>query len=398
MSNAKNVEIKFETLKACVLLPSYNNAGTLAGMLNDIYRFTRNIIVVNDGSTDHTAEILNSFPGLCVVSYSPNRGKGYALRQGFKKAAELGYDHAISIDSDGQHSADDLPAFLEALENSPGSLFIGARNMDQPAVPGKSSFGNRFSNFWFKVETGIRLPDTQSGYRLYPIYRMKNMRFFTRKYEFEIEVIVRSAWKGIPVKPVPVSVYYPPPGERVSHFRPLKDFTRISILNTVLVAIAFLYIKPRDFLRRIFRRRNWLESLLQELLHPHQTDARKSVSAGFGIFMGIVPIWGFQLIVAIFLSFVLRLNKVLVVLFANISFPPMIPFIIYASYRAGAFWMPGSAHEISFSKSLSLSAIRYNFRQYLLGSITLAIVSGLAAGLITFALLKIFKKKTSTIA
>jgi glycosyltransferase involved in cell wall biosynthesis len=394
MNNYEKLDTRFDALKICVLLATFNNAGTLASLLKDISAYTKNILLVNDGSTDQTVEILHDFPEIEVISYAPNRGKGFALRAGFKKMLELGYDYAITIDSDGQHFASDLPAFLQALEASPGVLFIGARNMDQPTVPGKSSFGNRFSNFWFKVETGIRLPDTQSGYRLYPVYRFRGMRFFTRKYEFEIEAIVRAAWKGIPVKPVPVSVYYPPPGERISHFRPFRDFTRISILNTVLVAIAFFYIKPRDFIRKFSGQKKWRESLLHELFHPHQSDTRKSVSAGFGIFMGIIPIWGFQLIVAIFLSVLLKLNKVLVIVFANISFPPLIPFIIYASYRAGAYWMPGTAREISFSKSLSLSAIRYNFSQYLLGSITLAIVGGLATGLITFGLLKILKKKT----
>lgn len=395
MSNAEKVGVLLDTLKVCVLVPTYNNAGTISRLLKDIASFTRNMLVVNDGSTDDTREILNGFPGIHQVDYSLNRGKGFALRQGFKKAVELGYDYVISIDSDGQHYAKDLPAFLHALEEYPGSLIIGARNMDQSAVPVKSSFGNRFSNFWFTVETGIRLPDTQSGYRLYPVYRLKNMHFFTRKYEFEIEVIVRAAWKGIPVRSVPVSVYYPPPGERVTHFRPFLDFTRISILNTVLVLITFLYIKPRDLFRKLSGQKKWKEVIIQELVHPHQSDTRKSVSAAIGIFMGIVPIWGFQLIVAIFLSLVLRLNKVLVILFANISIPPLIPLIIYGSYRAGAFWMSGSAPEISFSKSLSLSAIRYNFKQYLLGSITLAIIAGLVTGLLTFLLLKIFKKKTS---
>ena len=393
MNIPENADIGFDALKVCVLVPTYNNAGTIASLLNDIQTFTRNILVVNDGSTDRTAEILHGFSLVSQVSYSKNRGKGFALRQGFKKAVELGYDYAITIDSDGQHFAADLPSFLEALEKSPGSLFIGARNMNQSGVPAKSSFGNRFSNFWFKVETGIRLPDTQSGYRLYPVGRLKNMHFFTRKYEFEIEVIVRAAWKGIPVKPVPVSVFYPEPGERISHVRPFWDFTRISLLNTVLVGIAFLYIWPRDFFRKSLLQKKWREALVHELLHPHQSDIRKAASAAFGIFMGIIPIWGFQLIVAIFLSVVLKLNKVLVILFANISIPPVIPFVIYASYKVGAYWMPGSAHDISFSKSLSLSAIRYNFSQYLLGSVTLAIVSGLAAGLLTFGLLKIFKKK-----
>ncbi|HEX3766833.1 MAG TPA: glycosyltransferase family 2 protein, partial [Puia sp.] len=131
-------------------MPTYNNAGTLAQLLDDLQKLDACIIVVNDGSTDETQNILDSFPGIHSISYSPNKGKGIALRLGFKTAVDLGYDYAISIDSDGQHFVRDIPAFLECLEKNPGALIIGARNMDQSFVPGKSSFGHRFSNFWFK--------------------------------------------------------------------------------------------------------------------------------------------------------------------------------------------------------------------------------------------------------
>ena len=349
--------------------------------------------MVNDGSTDATEIILSRYPEIQSVHYTPNKGKGYALRKGFAAAVSQGFEYAISIDSDGQHFASDLLAFLYKLEENPGALLIGARNMDQSSVPGKSSFGHKFSNFWFKVETGIRLPDTQSGFRLYPVGRLKSMTFLTRRFEFEIEVIVRAAWKGIPVLPVPVSVYYPPPGERITHFRPFADFARISVLNTFLVLISFLYIKPRDLLRRLFLKQKWKEVFVDELFDPGQSNLRKSVSVAFGIFMGIIPIWGFQLIAAVFLAVILRLNKGLVIVFANISIPPMIPLILFASYEFGAFWMPESAHRLSLTKSLSLSAIRYNFKQYLVGSISLAIVAAGVAGLITWILLKIFNNK-----
>jgi glycosyltransferase involved in cell wall biosynthesis len=186
-----------------------------------------------------------------VISYPHNRGKGYALRQGLARAHALGYQHAISIDSDGQHFADDLPGFLEALERHAGAVVIGQRNMDQENVPGKSNFGRNFSNFWFAFETGVRLNDTQSGYRLYPVGKLQQMTFFTSKFEFEIEVLVRAAWAGIDIVEIPVKVFYSEKGKRVSHFRPVRDFTRISILNTVLVTIALLYIKPRDLFRGI---------------------------------------------------------------------------------------------------------------------------------------------------
>lgn len=238
----------FNTHHVCVLIPTYNNAKTLPALLADVSRYTDNIIVVNDGSTDETPSILKKHK-VEVITYGQNKGKGWALRQGFKRAVELGYTYAITIDSDGQHFADDLVVFLNAIVEHPNAIIIGARNMDQSSVPGKSSFGNKFSNFWFWVETGLRLPDTQSGYRLYPVRALSAMTFVTRKYEFEIEVIVRAAWKGIDVICVPVKVFYPEKEKRISHFRPLRDFSRISVLNTILVAITFLYIKPRDFFR-----------------------------------------------------------------------------------------------------------------------------------------------------
>jgi glycosyltransferase involved in cell wall biosynthesis len=384
-------------LKVCILVPTYNNAGTLGSLLKDLQMFQTGIIVVNDGSTDETENILLQFPGIHVISYYPNQGKGIALRRGFQAAVDLGFDYAISIDSDGQHYASDLPAFLSQLAQNPGALIVGARNMNQSSVPGKSSFGHRFSNFWFTVETGIRLPDTQSGFRLYPISRLKSMHFVTRRFEFEIEVLVLAAWRGIPVISVPVSVYYPPAGERVSHFRPFADFARISVLNTFLVFISFLYIKPRDLLRRLFLKQKWKEVFVDELFDPSQSNMRKSVSVAFGIFMGILPVWGFQLMIAIFIALLLRLNKGLVIVFANISIPPMIPLIIYTSYRFGAFWMPENAQLISLTKTLSLSAIRYNFKQYLIGSISLAIVAGLFAGLITYLLLHLLGRKKQAV-
>ncbi len=266
MSAQLILQKRFISNKVCVIVPTYNNEGTLRQVLKSILKYTDHIIVVNDGATDHTAEIIQDFPKVKLVGYNKNVGKGWALRQGFKRALELGYHNAITIDSDGQHFAEDLTQFIDKIEAVPGSLIIGARNMDQSSVPGKSSFGNKFSNFWFWVETGLKLPDTQSGYRLYPIHRMNGMIFFTKKFEFEIEVIVRSSWRGIPVTSVPVQVYYAEKETRVSHFRPFKDFSRISILNTVLVTMALLYIKPRDLFLGIKKKTSGKSSLILFLI------------------------------------------------------------------------------------------------------------------------------------
>ena len=176
MTESSSVNI-FSNLKVCIIIPTYNNAGTLAKVIGDVLRFTTHIIVVNDGSNDNTSVILADFPQIEVISYKKNKGKGYALKKGFRRAIEKGYDYAITIDSDGQHSADDLPAFAKKLKEEPEAIIIGSRNMEKEGIPGKSSFGMKFSNFWFWVETGIRHPDTQSGFRLYPleIYQPKKI-------------------------------------------------------------------------------------------------------------------------------------------------------------------------------------------------------------------------------
>ena len=388
-----SVQADFDQLKACVIIPTFNNAGTVGKVIEDVMLYSRHIIVVNDGSTDETAHILSAMEGIQLISYSKNRGKGWALRQAFKYALEKGYHTAITMDSDGQHFASDLPAFIEKLKTSPDTLVMGARNMAQEFVPGKSSFGHRFSNFWFKLETGIKCPDTQTGFRMYPVHLLKGMRFFTVKYEFEIEVIVRAAWKGIAFDSIPIKVYYAPKETRISHFRPFKDFTRISILNTIFVLITFLYIKPRNFFSTLFNKKKLRQAINEQLFNPNQSDALKAFSIAFGIFMGIVPIWGFQLAVGIFLAVLFRLNTALVIIAANISIPPMIPLIIFLSYKMGAWWMHGSEVNMLFSTDISIASIKNNLEQYIYGSITLAVVASILLGLLSFLMLKYFKRK-----
>jgi uncharacterized protein (DUF2062 family) len=115
----------------------------------------------------------------------------------------------------------------------------------------------------------------------------------------------------------------------------------------------------------------------------------------FGVFMGIVPIWGFQLAVAIALSFVFRLNKALVIIAANISIPPMIPLILFLSYQTGALWMGDRAQHISFDREITLELFKNNIVQYASGAVTLAIVAGVIFGAVTYLGLKIFKRPKS---
>lgn len=244
---------RFDTLQCCVLIPTYNNQVTLKRVLDQVLTYTTNVMVVNDGSTDGTSKILEDYPLLRVINVPVNKGKGNALKTGFEKASKMGYKYAISMDSDGQHYPDDLHVFLNALEaelpHNPNLLVIGSRKMDDPTVPEKSSIGNRFSSFWFWVETGVKLQDTQCGYRLYPLDAVNSLNLFTSRFELEIEVIVKAAWKGVKVINLPVKVLYDE-NERVTHFRPWQDVARITLLNIYFVLIAGLIIAPRNFFRK----------------------------------------------------------------------------------------------------------------------------------------------------
>ena len=386
------LQYNLDSYKCCVIIPTYNNEKTLRRVIDNTLKYTQNIIIVNDGSTDTTSIILKDYSFLQQVHHKSNKGKGCALKNGFNTAYELGYKYAITIDSDGQHFPEDIPVFLERLAQKKEKeelLLIGARNMNQDSVPKKSSFGNKFSNFWFWVETGIKLQDTQSGYRLYPLSVLNKINFYTTKFEFEIEVIVKSAWRGVVVENVPVKVLYDET-ERVSHFRPFKDFTRISILNTWLVLVTFLYIKPRDFFRSL-KKKGLKKFVIEDVLVSSDSNVKKATSIALGIFFGLSPFWGFQGLLAISFSIALKLNKTISFLFSNISIPPFIPFIVLASVKIGELLL---GENIDFDiRNFENIKMLTHLKVYVVGSLFLALSLAILLGVVSFILLKMFNSK-----
>ena len=373
-----------------VVIPTFNNGSTLKEVLTGVMDVCGNVIVVNDGSCDNTYDILNQFDGIEVITHNKNRGKGAALNSGFRKAYDLGYKYAITIDSDGQHYPQEIKLLCDASLKEPETLWIGSRDFKSDNMPGKNSFANRFSNFWFKLETGITLEDTQSGFRLYPLERLKGIRTLSGRYEFELEIIVRAAWRNVVVKNIPVSVYYPPKEIRISHFKPFKDFARISILNTVLVFIALLWWWPLKFIKW-FSRENIRNFIKKHITESKESNLHIAKSVGLGLFFGISPLWGYQMIAAVAAAHLLKLNKVIVLVASNISIPPMIPFILYGSFAAGAFIL---GEPISFIPTqLNLNSISDSLVQYLTGSIAFATVAGIIGMIIAYILLTVFRKE-----
>lgn len=251
------ITVGVEENEVCAVIPTYQNAKTLLKVVADVHRVVDTVFVVDDGSNDGTAALLDKATGSKrpekVLTHPKNCGKGAALKTGLTYARQQGFRYAVTVDADGQHRADDIPALLKAVEEEPDALAIGSRGLQHENMPAKSTFANRFSNFWFALQTLQRLPDTQSGLRVYPLRRLHGLRWMSARYEAELTLLVFSAWAGVKLLPVPVSVYYPPRDQRVTHFRPGRDFTRISVLNTLLCFLMVVYGWPRIFCRQIAR-------------------------------------------------------------------------------------------------------------------------------------------------
>jgi glycosyltransferase involved in cell wall biosynthesis len=209
-----------------VLIPAFNCAATIGEVVNGARRHAERVVVVDDGSTDATAERAAA-AGAEVLRQPRNTGKGAVLRSGLEWLEARGVERVLTMDGDGQHLADQIPAMLEASARDPHALIIGARQVEPGQVKAIRLFGNRFANRWVEIACGLALPDTQSGFRIYPMPETLALGAATGHFAFETEILIRAARGGIAIHSVPVRAYYPPPDERVSHFRPVVDTVRI---------------------------------------------------------------------------------------------------------------------------------------------------------------------------
>jgi len=209
-----------------VLIPALNCEGTIAAVVAGARRFTDTVLVVDDGSGDDTAPLARG-AGADVLSYDVNRGKGAALLDGMRHLAARGVRRVLTMDADGQHLAEEIPVLVEASDREPRALIVGARRVESEPVAAINLFGNRFANRWVEIACGQAIDDTQSGFRVYPLAEILALPLRARHFGFETEVLIRAARAGVRIRSVPVRVYYPPPEERVSHYRKVVDTTRI---------------------------------------------------------------------------------------------------------------------------------------------------------------------------
>jgi uncharacterized protein (DUF2062 family) len=382
---------RFKALGGVVVIPTYENQATITKVIDDVLQYSESVIVVNDGCLDDTPALLREYSGrIRVLTHPVNWGKGVALRNGLMAAQEMGFRYAITIDADNKHLASDIPVFVEEIEKTPGSLLIGERDFQADGRPYRNSFANKSSNYWFRFDTGIKLTDTQSGYRLYPLERIDfAYRRFTARYEYELEVLLYAAWSKIPVRNVPIHVYYPPQSIKVSHFRPFKDLMRIVTLDTLVFLYLIFWRWPKNFLLSL-NKKNIKAFIQKNITQSHETNFQLCEAIALGVFLGILPIWGWQMVVALALAHLLKLNKVVTLVASNISIPPLIPFIIYLSYWLGCKVLD-SPMTLDF-KNVTVNSVGTVIGQYVVGGVLLGLISSLVISSICLLFFTLFRK------
>ena len=370
------------------LIPVYNHARTLRTVAEQGLAAGFPVLVLDDGSTDGSLETIS---GLQVdrLRLPVNRGKGAAIRAGAAWAQARGYDAILTLDADGQHDPAEGRRLLDAVAASWPAIVVGARDMETGLAPRSSIFGRDFSNFWVRIECGQSLPDTQSGFRLYPADWVADGRFLTRRYAFEVEVLVRAVWAGLPVLSVPVSVRYPLEGERVSHFDRFWDNLRLTGLHTWLVTRSLL---PWPH-RRTFGAAGESGSaaawghpldLLRSLSREPATAGELAAAVWVGIFIGALPIIPFGIATIVYVNHRLHLSKLAGVGASNVCCAPFVPFLcieVGHFLRYGRFWT-------AFSRQTLVAESPHRLWEWLLGAMVVGPLLGGLGAVATYVLVR----------
>ena len=233
-----------------VVIPAHNEARTIRAVAAGALQQMPLVIVVDDASTDGTADVLQGLP-VIVLRNEQNRGKAASLLRGAHEAIERGASAIVTLDGDGQHSPEDIPSLLKAYREVPGSIVIGARLHHRAKIPPVRSWANRFANFWIRLASGYSIADTQSGFRVYPVRLLQTAKVGSSRahsFVFESEILIEAARHGVFATCVPISVVYSARA-RASYFRPVVDIARITRM------VAWRLLSEGTLLRPFSRRR-----------------------------------------------------------------------------------------------------------------------------------------------
>jgi len=375
--------LRSEEPKVQVVIPVYNHADSLREVVCGVLAVHLEVLVVDDGSTDGGADVLAGLD-VPIVRHPHNLGKGAAILTAAREARRLGVSHIITIDADGQHDPHDIRQFLDVIREAPDTIVVGKRDFNTPNVPFPSRFGRGFSNFWVRVQTGISVGDTQSGFRAYPVAVFEHLRLREQRYAFEIEVLVKSAWGGVELRDVNIAVHYPPKEERISHFRFVVDNLRISWLNTHLTMRSVFPVPRQKILcddpeeQRIGLRHPFRS--LKRLLSEDASPRSIALAGGLGIFLGALPLIACHTVAILYVAGYFRLKKMVALGTSQLCAPPLVPALCI---EAGYFMRHGR-----FLTEISLRTLGYQAParvfEWLLGSLVLGPVLATVVGLFVY--------------
>jgi glycosyltransferase involved in cell wall biosynthesis len=363
-------------------VPVYNNRETVRDVVAGCRSILRNVVVVDDGSTD--ADVAGLLAGLDVVilNHRKNLGKGQAILTASRYVDERGGRYLITIDADGQHAPADIEKFIPLIREEEPGLIIGCRDFNTENVPASSRFGRSFANFWLKVETGKTVDDCQSGFRAYPVSYLNRLQFKGSRYDFEAEVLAKAAWAGLALKTVPVHVTYPKPAERISHFKPLLDNMRLTFIHSMLVGRRLLPFPHK----KLVKDDNALDlsllrhpgKVLKMLLLENATPMGLAMSAAIGVFLAVLPLLFMHTLVILYVSLRLNLNKMVALNVQHLAMPPFIPALcIEVGYylRHGA-WLTDLSFKTVFEQ-FSSRLYEWFLGSLVIGPLTAVLVGGL---------------------
>jgi glycosyltransferase involved in cell wall biosynthesis len=215
-----------------VVIPAFNEEATIEAVVTDALSVAAQVIVVDDGSSDATVSQLAGLP-VMLLRHDSNRGKAAALTTGMQHALDLGVRGVVTMDGDGQHRACDIHKLVDAAGTAPDSVVIGSRLHDIEQFPADRLKANRIANFWISWAAGQPIEDSQSGFRYYPASFLGKVRVphgRSRSFVFESEILIKAARMGLRIVSVPIPALYGATLQRASHFRPVADITRITLM------------------------------------------------------------------------------------------------------------------------------------------------------------------------
>lgn len=208
-----------------ILIPVYNGRDSLIKLIQQITnRMELPIILVNDGSTDGLVE--SDLEDVIYLSHEDNRGKGAALKTGLRKARELGYSHAITLDADGQHDPVYIPEFLSSLKANPKSLVVGSRDLTARSMPFHRKLSNNITSLMLSLRTGTPILDAQVGYRSYPLSDSRLWDSIEDGFQFESDVFFKASKLNYKLAWQPISVIYSGEGSNMHLVKDTLRFVR----------------------------------------------------------------------------------------------------------------------------------------------------------------------------